>query len=52
MPEQDRQQHFRPLRVRPNRPRREEALFWWLAGIALAVLFLACVAIGYWHRKG
>ena len=42
---------FRKLKVPIRRPGKTESLFWWLAGIALAVLFLACVLIGYWTRN-
>ncbi|ANE51896.1 hypothetical protein [Flavisolibacter tropicus] len=35
------QNEFRKLDIELPRIRRENSLFWWLAGIALAVCFLA-----------
>lgn len=44
----EKEKQFRPLHIPVNKPRRLYSLFWWLAGIALAVLFLTCVAISYY----
>lgn len=42
---------FRQLRLPYHKPRRPEAAFWWLAGIALAVLWIACVVMAYNAHK-
>jgi hypothetical protein len=38
---------WRQIHVPLNKPRRLDSVFWWLAGIAIAVAFLACVAMAY-----
>jgi hypothetical protein len=43
----ERKRGWRQLHVPLNRPRRLDSVFWWLAGIAIAVTFLACVAMAY-----
>jgi hypothetical protein len=43
---------YRKLNVPVSRPSKTASLFWWLVGIALAVLFLACVVMAYNSQKG
>jgi hypothetical protein len=47
------QDQFRKLQVELPPVRKENSLFWWLAGIALAVCFLT-ITVHYYtaHRKG
>lgn len=45
------EKQFRSLNIPANRPRRVYTVFWWLAGIALAVLFLACTAMAYFAHR-
>ena len=43
---------YRKLNVSVNRPSKLASLFWWLAGLALAVLFIACVVMAYNAQRG
>jgi hypothetical protein len=43
---------WRQLNLPLNKPRRLDSLFWWLAGIALWVFFMACVFFAFQaHRS-
>ena len=46
------QKEFRKLNVKLPPPQKENSVFWWLAGIALAVSFLA-LTLHYYvaHKK-
>jgi hypothetical protein len=43
---------YRKLHVPVKRPSKLASLFWWLLGITLAVLFLACVVMAYNAQRG
>jgi hypothetical protein len=43
---------YRKLNIPINRPSKLASLFWWLAGIALVVLFIACVVMAYNAQRG
>jgi len=51
MPVPEDKQTFRKLNLPLPKPRRLDSVFWWLAGIAIAVLFLACVAMAYMAHR-
>jgi len=46
-----REKQYRQLHVPIRKPLRLMDRFAWLAGIALAVLFLACVAMAYYAHR-
>jgi hypothetical protein len=43
----EKNKHYRRLNVPVKKPRPLDARFWWMAGILLCVLFIACTVMAY-----